>query len=123
MIMKKFNLLLILVVFAGVIFTSCKKEESNETASGIVKYEVTCSTSGFNITYENSSGDTEQETILSDSWTTSFTGQQGDWVYISANTDKENETVTVKIYYQGKVIDQDTSFGAYEAATASGSLP
>lgn len=119
MIMRKFNLLLIVTVFIGAIFTSCEKEE----LSGTVKYEVTCSPSGFDITYENSSGNTEQKTISSGSWTTSFTGQQGDFVYISAQADNENATVAAKIYYQGEVIEQASSSGDYVIATASGSLP
>lgn len=117
--MKKNSLTLICIVFIGAIITSCEKEN----LSGIVKYEVTCSPSGFDITYENSSGNTEQKTISSGSWSTTFTGQQSDFVYISAQADNKNATVTAKIYYQDKVIEQATSSGDYVIATASGSLP
>jgi hypothetical protein len=111
--------LLITVLFIGLILTSCEKEE----LSGTVKYEVTCSPSGFDITYENSSGNTEQKTISSGSWTTTFTGNQGNFVYISAQADNENANITAKIYYQGDVIEQASSSGDYVIATASGSLP
>lgn len=101
------------------ILFSCKKEES----SGTVKYEVTCSPGGFNITYENSGGNTEQKTISSGSWSTSFVGQRGDFVYISAQADNENATLNTKIYYQGKIIEQAGSSGDYVISTASGTLP
>jgi hypothetical protein len=117
--MKRIYLLFVTLLFIGLILTSCEKEE----LSGTVKYEVTCSPSGFDITYENSSGNTEQKTISSGSWTTTFTGNQGDFVYISAQTDNENANITAKIYYQGDVIEQSSSSGDYVIATASGSLP
>jgi hypothetical protein len=117
--MKKNYLLFVTVLFLGIILSSCEKEE----LSGTVKYEVTCSPSGFDITYENSSGNTEQKTISSGSWTTTFTGNQGDFVYISAQADNENANITTKIYYQGDIIEQASSSGDYVIATASGSLP
>ncbi|MEA3317371.1 MAG: hypothetical protein U9R54_05395 [Bacteroidota bacterium] len=118
--MKKFYLLIGTVLLLGIFF-SCEKDELS--TSGTVKYEVTCSPSGFDITYENSSGNTEQKTITSGSWATSFTGNQGDFVYVSAQADNENANITAKIYYKGDIIEQASSSGAYVIATASGSLP
>ena len=117
--MKKIYLLLVLIIFIGTIFSSCEKEE----LSGTVKYEVTSSPNGFDITYQNSSGNTEQATITSGSWTISFTGNQGDFVYISAQADNENANISAKIYYQGEILEQANSSGSYVIATASGSLP
>ena len=76
----KFNnmrnlLFIILLVIVGLI-SSCTKEEdsySSSSSSGTVIYEVTCTPSGFDITYENSSGNTEQKDISSGSWSTSVT--------------------------------------------------
>lgn len=117
-------LFIILIVFVGLI-SSCTKEDDlgSSSSSGTVKYEVTCSPSGFDITYENSSGNTEQKDISSGSWSTTFTGYSGDFVYISAQAGNENATITTKIYYKGKVIENATSSGDYVIATASGSLP
>ncbi|PHS51626.1 MAG: hypothetical protein COB01_09650 [Lutibacter sp.] len=117
--MRKINLLIISIIFIGSILTSCEKEE----LSGTVRYEVTSSPNGFDITYQNSSGNTEQATITSDSWSISFEGNQGDFVYISAQADNENANISAKIYYQGEIIEQATSSGSYVIATASGSLP
>ncbi len=115
--MKKSLIILLALILS--FLTSCE-ELSN---SGTVKYEVTCSPSGFDITYENSSGNTEQKDISSGSWSSSFKGYSGDFVYISAQADNENATITAKIYYKGDVIETATSSGDYVIATASGSLP
>ncbi len=115
--MKRFYLLIGLVLLFGIFFSSC------ESASGTVKYEVTCNPSGFNITYANSIGNIEQKTISSGSWATTFTGNQGDFVYISAQANNKNANITAKIYYKGDVIEQASSSGDYVIATASGSLP
>tara|TARA_B110000908_G_C10122213_1_gene388152 strand:+ start:580 stop:930 length:351 start_codon:yes stop_codon:yes gene_type:complete len=112
-----------IIVFINVfillsILTSCE----STSLSGEVEYVVNCSPSGFDITYQNSSGNTAQQDISSGSWTYSFTGASGDFVYISAQADNENATVTTKIYYKGKLIEDATSNGDYVIATASGSL-
>jgi hypothetical protein len=114
--MRKLLFLITIVVF--VLFTNCSKESNN-----LVKYEVSCSPGGFDITYQNSSGNTEQKSILSTNWSTSFSGNSGDFVYISAQADNENATVTARIYYEGELIETATSSGDYVIATASGSLP
>jgi hypothetical protein len=96
---------------------------NNKVTSGIVRYEVSCSPRGFNITYQNGSGNTEQQNIYSSSWTTSFTGETGDFVYISAQADSEGATVTTKIYFNGVLIEHATSSGDFVIANSSGSVP
>lgn len=120
------NLLFIVLLAIAGLISGCSKEDdssSSTSSSGTVKYEVSCTPSGFDITYKNSSGNTEQKDISSGSWSTSFTGDSEDFVYISAQADNENATITAKIYYKGNVIEQATSSGDYVIATASGSLP
>jgi len=113
--MKK---LLFMLFFFTLVFTSCE-----EDTSGIVEYKVTSNKSGFDITYQNAVGNTEQKDIQSSSWNISFSGEQGDFVYISAQTNNTNATITAEIYYNGKLIENSTSNGSYVIATASGSLP
>jgi len=115
--MKKI-LLFINVFISLTILTSCE----SSSLSGEVEYVVDCSPSGFDITYQNSSGNTSQQDISSGNWTYSFTGASGDFVYISAQANNENATVTTKIYYKGKLIENATSNGDYVIATSSGSL-
>ena len=96
----------------------CTKENNN-----VIMYKVTSTPSGFDITYENSGGNTEQKTITSSSWTTSFTSSSGDFIYISAQADNKNATITSNIYFEGEIIETATSSGDYVIATASGSTP
>ena len=93
---------------------SCNRENSN-----IVKYEVSCSPGGFFITYVNSGGNTEQRDVSTTSWTASFTGNSGDFVYVSAQANSENATVTARIYYMGDLLETATSNGDYVIASAS----
>jgi len=115
----------ITLLFPIFLLYECKKEEYSyePPVSGIVKYQVTCNPYGFDITYENSDGNTEQKDISGGSWTTTFTGYSGQFVYISAQADNENADISVKIYYRGELIESANSSGDYVIATASGSLP
>ena len=116
----------------SIIFSACEEEvaapanngNNNETysTSGEVEYVVNCNPNGFDITYENSSGNTEQQDINSGIWTYSFTAYPGRFVYISAQANNENAIVTTKIYYKGNLVESATSNGDYVIATASGSL-
>ena len=114
--MKKLLLILLCVPF--MFLSSCE----STSLSGDVEYVVNCSPNGFFITYQNSSGNTAQQDISSGNWTYSFNGTSGDFVYISAQANNENATVTTSIYYNGDLIETATSNGSYVIATASGSL-
>lgn len=118
--MKKL-ILFILVVTFGMIYSGC--EDTALSSKGTVEYSVSCSPPGFDITYENEGGNTEQKDISSGSWQTSFSGTSGAFVYISAQANNENASISVEISFKGKVIEEATSSGDYVIATASGSLP
>ena len=107
---------IVLFVFA---LASC----DNPLDSSInVKYKVTGTADTVDVTYENSDGGTSQESDVSVPWSYSFTGEPGDFVYISAQNQGQTGTVTVTIYTDGDVFKTSTSEGAYVIATASGSL-
>lgn len=90
--------------------------------AGEVKYEVNCSPGGFSVTYQNSQGGTEQRSVSSGSWSTSYSHYLSNDVYLSAQADNENSSINVKIYYNGKVFKDSSSSGDYVIAEASGSL-
>jgi hypothetical protein len=96
---------------------SCSKEEDN------VKYEVICNPPGFWIEYKTDIGATLQEKNNSGSWSYTFIGKPGDWVYLWAKAYNENSTISTKIYYQGQVIEQSTKTGDFASATAAGTIP
>ncbi|MBL7087099.1 MAG: hypothetical protein ISS28_08435 [Candidatus Cloacimonetes bacterium] len=87
-----------------------------------VEYKVTGTASRVDVTYENEGGGTSQESNVSVPWTYSFTGEPGDFVYISAQNQGQSGSVTVTIYTDGDKFKTSTSSGAYVIATASGSL-
>ena len=86
------------------------------------EYKVTGSANTVDVTYSNESEGTSQESNVSIPWTYSFDGEEGQFVYISAQNQGETGSVTVTIYRNGKKIETSTSNGAYVIATASGSL-
>jgi len=104
---------LFFVIIPIVIFVGCSIE---------CEYKVTGSANTVDITYSNESEGTSQESNVSTPWTYSFEGEEGQFVYISAQNQGESGSVTVSIYRNGKKIESSTSNGAYVIATASGSL-
>lgn len=113
--------ILLLFPFLSIGLFSCNND--TEELNGTVEYRVNCSPGGFSITYENANGNTEQRDIKGSSWSTDFFGEQGDFVYISAQADNENAEVEVYIFYNDKLIESANSSGDYVIATASGTLP
>jgi hypothetical protein len=114
--MKKI-ILFTYVLISITILTSCDRFSGGE-----VKYVVDCSPNGFDITYQNSSGNTAQQEINSGSWTYTFNGNHGDFVYISAQAMNENTIISTKIYYKDKLFKSSTSYGDYIISEAYGSL-
>jgi hypothetical protein len=87
-----------------------------------VTYEVTGSASSVDVTYENEDGGTSQQSGVSVPWSYSFTGHNGDFVYISAQNNGSSGSVTVTIYKNDSVFKTSTSSGAYVIADAYGTL-
>lgn len=97
---------------------------STVSTVGVARYEVRCSRKGFDVTYQNEQGNTEQITINnSDHWSYPFTTRSGEFVYVAAQSHNENATITAKIYFKGNVIEEATSSGSYVIVNAAGSVP
>jgi hypothetical protein len=109
--MKKLILTLLVIVIVSSVYSQ-----------GKVEYIVKCSPAGFNVTYTNSGGNTEQRKVSTKDWSMNFIGKPGSFVSISAQAENENSNINVKIVYQGKVIEKANSNGDYVIASASGSL-
>ncbi len=116
--MKKLTILMI--TFTVVLFLSaCDTEPLS--ASLTVKYEVTGTAEKVNIDYINSNGELVIINNISLPWELTFSGNQGDSVFLSAKRTGTTGTVTVKIYKDGNVLDEVTSSDG-TAAEAEGSL-
>jgi hypothetical protein len=103
-----FNLLLFFLLIVG-----CKKEAS-------YKYEVTGTSGSYSVTIQNSDDNTQQWSKVGNGWTYIWSQTGERWLYVSAQNNNSTGNVTVKIIKNGKVITQNTSYGGYSIATASG---
>lgn len=106
---------LITVALLTSLFLSCKKDEDRS-----VEYVVSCSS--CDLTYSNSSEDTEQNS-MSGSWNYRFTAVKDQFLYISAQNNNSSGNVDVKILVGSNTFKHASSSGAYVIATASGSMP
>jgi len=87
--------------------TSCNEKSE----SYLVTYEVTTNQENFEITYLDGNGDKIEETINVNKWTTSFTGKEGDSVGFLIKSKNLNDKIAAKIIYDGKIIQQVTTYG------------
>jgi hypothetical protein len=92
--------------------------------STAVQYQISGSVMGATITYQNATGDTEQQDI-SLPWTyPTFRASSGQFVYISAQiAGNDPGTITCKILVNGSVYKTSTSNGQYVIVTCSGMVP
>lgn len=91
------------------------------SASVTVRYEVTGSAEVVNIDYIDSNGDLAIVNGQETPWEIIFSANKGDQAYLSAKRTGDTGTVTVKIYKDGTLFDEDTSTDD-TAATAEGTL-
>lgn len=116
--MRKLNLLL-LILIAILIGLACDSEPLS--ASLTVKYEVTGTAEKVNIDYIDNTGELVIINNISLPWELTFSGNQGDTVFLSAKRTGATGTVTVVIYKDGSVLDQATAPDG-ETAEAEGTL-
>jgi hypothetical protein len=115
--MKKM-LILVLCLMA-----SCEKDTGQ-----IVTYRVSDSVSGFSIRYLDENGVLISEKITmqsaQDAWQYSFTGYDGDIVFVSANYKDPASAVKVQIQVDGKLYRQAASKNDTNTfVTVSGVIP
>jgi hypothetical protein len=105
--MRKIYLLFAPFLIIGLMCTSCNEKSE----SYLVTYEVTTNQENFEITYLDGNGDKIEETINVNKWTTSFTGKEGDSVGFLIKSKNLNDKIAAKIIYDGKIIQQVTTYG------------
>ena len=88
-----------------------------------VKYVLTGDSDDFNITYK-CSGDCEviQEPHVKKGWKHTFTGNAGDYFYLAAQSNQPKSSVKVKVYANGKLLNEVEKQGDYPLVTASGTF-
>lgn len=96
-------------------------QAAEEQASKTVVYRVTGTGAYVDLTYRNKSGGTDQKSV-STPWEYKFTGNPGDHLYISAQTDKYGTPIKAEILVGGRVLYQGGASKEHGIATASGQL-
>jgi hypothetical protein len=93
-----------------------------DTGTRVVIYKIAGTTSRADYTIENSQGGTEQGEV-SVPWTKTFTFRRGDFVYLSAQNQRDSGTIKCEIWVDGKLFKNSSSSGGYMIASCSGSVP
>lgn len=96
--------------------TGCTKESTPSS----YKYEVSGTSGNYSITCEGAPSGTVQYSNVGSGWAYTWTQTGTRWLYMSAQNNNSNGSVTVKIIRDGEVLAQQTSSGAYVIATVSG---
>ncbi len=92
-----------------------------KSTSYVIQYKITGTAGGADLTYENSTGGTEQKEVKLP-YEDSFMARRGAYLYISAQNTGEYGTVRCEILVNGQVVKSAESSGAYKIATCSGRL-
>ena len=113
------------VIVAAALAGCSSTAPASRTTPVQVKYEVEGTASSVDITIETPSGTSQGSdksvplrTDAGNGITLSF--PRGSFVYISAQNQGEDGTVTCRITVDGEVVSENTSSGAYSIATCDG---
>ncbi len=115
--MGKSIVVVLLTIF--LLLTACTKDPLSPSLT--VEYKITGTAETVNIDYLDSNGDLVIINGVEIPWELTFSANSGDQVYLSAKRTGSDGTVTVTIYSDGNVLDEDTSTGP-GAATAEGTI-
>lgn len=90
------------------------------TGASNVEYRVSGTAVRAAVTYQNSDGGTSQvgDTILP--WSSTFTADKGDFLYVSAQNSGSTGCVRAEIFKKGELLESGFSCGAFVIASASG---
>ena len=88
-----------------------------------ITYRVTGSGLGVvDLTYQNANDASEQMNDVAMPWTLKFNARPGQFLYVSAQNQKQTGTVICEILLDGVVVKTARSSGAYVIASCSGHL-
>ncbi len=95
----------------------------SKTGERHVRYIVKGDADSYNITFKcGNSGEVIQEPHVPKGWKHTFVGHDGDYVYISAQSNKPGSTVNVVVYENGKLVEKITKAGDYPIVQVSGEV-
>lgn len=124
-------MLRILPVVAVILLVGCSAPSSAPSSTTLlaerhVSYRVVSVDTGFDLTYRNGSGGSEQTTqgskLKDAAWTEDYIMRPGSFAYVSAQL-LDSGTVTCWIFADGRSIAQARAEGDYKIATCSVRVP
>jgi len=85
-----------------------------------LQYVVKGDSDDYNVTYKCSTGSqVVQEPHVRKGWKHLFRGHKGDYIYLSAQSNKPHSEVDLYIYEDGKLVDKIVKKGDYPLAQVS----
>jgi hypothetical protein len=86
-----------------------------------VKYFITGDSNDFNITYKyGHEREVIQEPHVKKGWKYSFVGHTGDYFFLAAQSNKPKSSIRIRVYKDGKLLNQVEKQGDFPLVTASG---
>ena len=118
--MKKYFLFVLVIL----LMSACEKFDEEKQ----VRYLISNCESGFNVTYRDENGTLIKKDISTlsaeDKWSYSFTGKQGEIVYVSAIYKDITSEINVQILVDEKLLKQASSkYDTLNFVTVSGTIP
>ena len=111
--------IVVVLLTISLLLTACTKDPLSPSIT--VEYKITGTAETVNIDYLDSNGDLGIINGVEIPWELTFSAKHGDSVFLSAKRTGSDGTVTVTIYSDGDVLDEDTSTGP-SAATTEGTI-
>jgi hypothetical protein len=109
---KTFLLLAVLPCF---LLTACT--DDNEYT---YYYEVTGTAGRFGVTFQDESNEVVLGGVVGNGWTYTWNQTGKRFVFVTAQSEEREGSVTVKLYKNGKVIAKDTQSGVFATASVTG---
>ena len=113
------NKIIMTALMVVVFLTACAKDPLSPTVT--VEYKVTGTAEAVDLDYIDADGELAILNGVQVPWELSFSADRGRTVLLSAKNTGTTGTVTVTIYVNGNVFDEETVTGA-ATATAEGTI-
>jgi len=88
-----------------------------------IRYIVKGDVDDFNVTFKcGFDCQVKQEPHIRKGWKHNFTGREGDYIYLAAQSNKPHSVVNIMVYEDGKLLQHVTKTGDYPLVLASGTI-
>lgn len=105
----------LLMAFLPLLFAACTDDNENT-----YYYEVTGSAGRYGVTYQDEYDVVQLGGVIGNGWTYTWTQTGKRFLYVIAQSEETEGSVTVKLYKNGKVIAKDTQSGEFATASITG---